>query len=116
MRENGSDLIFLFPLTLLLHRLRNLGLSLEQGENNAPAMEHLEAFHDLCKDKPWSDRDGIPYVKSACKHLCRIYSTIGTEVIYKQKEDDEGKDDEESKDDDEGTAAGFFLQKWMRYW
>ena len=76
------------PLSPLL---RNLGLSLEQGENNLRAMEHLEAFYDLCKEKPWSDRDGVPYVKSACKHLCRIYSTIGTDIIYKQKEDDEGK-------------------------
>jgi len=69
---------------------RNLGLSLEQGENNSRAMTHLESFYELCKDKPWSDRDGIPYVKSACKHLCRIYSTIAGDIIYKQKEDDEG--------------------------
>ena len=53
-------------------------------------MTHLESFYELCKDKPWSDRDGIPYVKSACKHLCRIYSTIAGDIIYKQKEDDEG--------------------------
>ena len=59
----------------------NLGLAAERRKSYDEAVELLETFYNLTKDKSWETADYENLHQNACKSLQRVYTAIAEQVF-----------------------------------
>lgn len=57
----------------------NMGLADERNGDNRSAAEHMEQFHQISAGQTWINNDDVLHVCMACRHLCRIYTSLSEE-------------------------------------